>query len=84
MLHCRGGDIKELEGAEASELDGRMRDFHALLTALDRYPRPVVGAVNGHCVGGGHGTGAVYRWRACCRSCQIRISGDQSRAAAGG
>ncbi|MBB4133983.1 enoyl-CoA hydratase/isomerase family protein [Gordonia humi] len=48
-----GGDIKELEGAEASELDGRMRDFHALLTALDRYPRPVVGAVNGHCVGGG-------------------------------
>jgi enoyl-CoA hydratase/carnithine racemase len=30
-----------------------MRDFHALLVALDRYPRPVVAAINGHCVGGG-------------------------------
>lgn len=48
-----GGDIKELQGVGALEIDGRMRDFHALLTALERYPRPVVSAVNGHCVGGG-------------------------------
>ncbi|MCX0269151.1 enoyl-CoA hydratase/isomerase family protein [Nocardia zapadnayensis] len=48
-----GGDIKELEGVATHEIDGRMRDFHALLVALDRYPRPVVAAVNGHCVGGG-------------------------------
>lgn len=48
-----GGDIKELHGVEASEIEGRMRDFHAFLTAMDRYPRPVVSAVNGHCVGGG-------------------------------
>lgn len=48
-----GGDIKELEGALAQEIDARMREFHALLVAMDRYPRPVVSAINGHCVGGG-------------------------------
>ncbi|MEV0366458.1 enoyl-CoA hydratase/isomerase family protein [Nocardia fusca] len=48
-----GGDIKELEGTASHEIDGRMRDFHALLVGMDRYPRPVVAAVNGHCVGGG-------------------------------
>lgn len=47
-----GGDIKELDGAAPQELDLRMREFHALLVAMDRYPRPVVAAVNGHCVGG--------------------------------
>lgn len=48
-----GGDIKELEGTGPAEIEGRMRDFHALLVALDRFPRPLVAAVNGHCVGGG-------------------------------
>ncbi|WP_063814760.1 enoyl-CoA hydratase/isomerase family protein [Nocardia fusca] len=48
-----GGDIKELEGAAHTEIGARMRDFHALLVAMDRFPRPVVCAVNGHCVGGG-------------------------------
>ncbi|BDY28973.1 enoyl-CoA hydratase/isomerase family protein [Mycolicibacterium mageritense] len=48
-----GGDIKELEGAHAGEIEIRMREFHALLVAMDRYPRPVVSAINGHCVGGG-------------------------------
>lgn len=48
-----GGDIKELAGAAQSELDARMREFHALLVAMERYPRPVICAVNGYCVGGG-------------------------------
>lgn len=48
-----GGDIKELEGTGRSEIEGRMRDFHALLVAMDRFPRPLIAAVNGHCVGGG-------------------------------
>lgn len=50
---CPGGDIRELDGAEQSELDGRMREFHALLVAMENYPRPVVAAINGYCVGGG-------------------------------
>ncbi|WP_454787847.1 enoyl-CoA hydratase/isomerase family protein [Mycolicibacterium lutetiense] len=48
-----GGDIKELEGALAGDIEIRMREFHALLVAMDRYPRPVISAINGHCVGGG-------------------------------
>jgi enoyl-CoA hydratase/carnithine racemase len=48
-----GGDIKELEGALVGEIETRMREFHALLVAMDRYRRPVVSAINGHCVGGG-------------------------------
>ncbi|WP_197376223.1 enoyl-CoA hydratase/isomerase family protein [Mycolicibacterium baixiangningiae] len=48
-----GGDIKELEGTGPEEIEGRMRDFHALLVAMDRFPRPLIAAVNGHCVGGG-------------------------------
>lgn len=47
-----GGDIKELDGAAPAELELRMREFHALLAAMERYPRPVVAAVNGDCVGG--------------------------------
>lgn len=48
-----GGDVKELEGTRPAEIEGRMRDFHALLVALERFPRPLIAAVNGHCVGGG-------------------------------
>lgn len=48
-----GGDIKELAGTDRSEIEGRMRHFHALLVAMDHFPRPVIAAVNGHCVGGG-------------------------------
>jgi enoyl-CoA hydratase len=48
-----GGDIKELDGVAADQIGDRMRNFHSLLVALDRYPRPVVGAINGYCVGGG-------------------------------
>ena len=48
-----GGDIKELDGVAADQIDGRMRAFHSLLMVLDRYPRPVIGAINGYCVGGG-------------------------------
>ncbi|MBY6410293.1 enoyl-CoA hydratase/isomerase family protein [Rhodococcus sp. BP-252] len=50
---CAGGDIKELDYAQRGDMDSRMRNFHAMLVALESYPRPVVAAVNGHCVGGG-------------------------------
>jgi enoyl-CoA hydratase/carnithine racemase len=50
---CVGGDIKEVDGAEAAPVKDRMRAFHNLLVAMDRYPAPVIAAVNGDCVGGG-------------------------------
>jgi enoyl-CoA hydratase/carnithine racemase len=50
---CAGGDIKELEGTGTDQAEGRIQEFHRMLVAMERYPRPVVAAVNGYCVGGG-------------------------------
>ena len=50
---CAGGDIKEADGAAADPVKDRMRGFHNLLVAMERYPAPVIAAVNGDCVGGG-------------------------------
>lgn len=50
---CAGGDIKEADGAAADRVEDRMRGFHNLLVAMERYPAPVVAAINGDCVGGG-------------------------------
>lgn len=50
---CAGGDIKQLDGGTAEQMAERMRLFHALLVAIERYPRPFVCAVDGWCVGGG-------------------------------
>jgi enoyl-CoA hydratase len=48
-----GGDIKEAIDYDAESMVDRMRSFHTLLDALENYPRPLVCAVNGWCVGGG-------------------------------
>ena len=45
-----GGDIKEVAGIEVAT--PRLRDFHAWLCELERYPGPVVCAVRGYAVGG--------------------------------
>ncbi|MGY3694759.1 enoyl-CoA hydratase/carnithine racemase [Bradyrhizobium sp. USDA 3240] len=45
-----GGDIKEVVGIEISR--PRMRNFHALLCEMERYPGPLVCAVRGYAVGG--------------------------------
>lgn len=50
---CAGGDMKEAVDFNADAMAGRMKSFHALLCALENYPRPLVCAVNGWCVGGG-------------------------------
>ncbi len=50
---CVGGDIKEVDGTAADPVKARMQGFHNLLVAMDRYPAPVIAAVNGDCVGGG-------------------------------
>ncbi|MBB1156205.1 enoyl-CoA hydratase/isomerase family protein [Amycolatopsis dendrobii] len=50
---CAGGDLKEAAGYDAESMAERMTSFHALLCALEKFPRPLVCAVNGWCVGGG-------------------------------
>src|SRR5437773_234062 len=50
---CVGGDIKEVDGTVAGQVKARMQGFHNLLVAMERYPAPVIAAVNGDCVGGG-------------------------------
>jgi enoyl-CoA hydratase/carnithine racemase len=50
---CAGGDLKEAIGYDSDSIVERMTSFHALLCALENYPRPLVCAVNGWCVGGG-------------------------------
>ncbi|MEV6228033.1 enoyl-CoA hydratase/isomerase family protein [Saccharopolyspora shandongensis] len=50
---CAGGDLKEANGYQAESMVERMTAFHALLRALEDFPRPLVCAVNGWCVGGG-------------------------------
>lgn len=48
---CPGGDIKELNGEPIEFAVERMRLFHELVVALERFPRPLVCAVAGYCVG---------------------------------
>jgi len=45
-----GGDIREVTGVEVAT--PRIRLFHAVLCAFERYPAPVVCAVRGYAVGG--------------------------------
>ncbi|KRB85292.1 enoyl-CoA hydratase [Sphingomonas sp. Root710] len=46
-----GGDIREV-ATDHSVAVPRMHSFHEMLVAIERYPRPVLCAVNGYAVGG--------------------------------
>ncbi|MFD8611655.1 enoyl-CoA hydratase/isomerase family protein [Streptomyces sp. NPDC059631] len=50
---CAGGDLKEAGARDAGSMVERMTSFHRLLHTLENYPRPLICAVNGWCVGGG-------------------------------
>ncbi len=48
-----GADIKEL--AQLNPLDGRLKALrgHELLEVIEGFPKPVIAAINGYCLGGG-------------------------------
>lgn len=50
-----GYDLGNLEGSEFAQQAERLvaHPFHAAIEALDAFPAPVVGALNGHAIGGG-------------------------------
>lgn len=48
-----GADLEKLLGMGAAEATAFSREGHALLTRLERWPRPVVAAIHGAALGGG-------------------------------
>ena len=54
-MFSAGYDLANLEGQEFEDQAERLvaHPFHAALRALEAYPYPVIGALNGHAIGGG-------------------------------
>jgi enoyl-CoA hydratase len=55
---CTGGDLKRTAGADLAPYDKyrarfTMSEWHEFVRFLHRFPRPVIAAVEGHCLGGG-------------------------------
>jgi enoyl-CoA hydratase/carnithine racemase len=69
-----GYDIGDLEGSSFEESAERLvaHPFHAALEALEAYPYPVVGQINGHAIGGGLELALT---------CDIRVAATSARFA---
>jgi methylglutaconyl-CoA hydratase len=55
---CAGADIDEMKASGGKTFEQNLRDAERLadlFRALDALPRPVIGRVHGHCLGGGVG-----------------------------
>ena len=55
---CAGADIEEMKASGSKSFDANLADAERLAElfhALDTFPRPVIGRVHGHCLGGGVG-----------------------------
>jgi Delta3-Delta2-enoyl-CoA isomerase len=52
-IFCAGLDLIELYGYDESEMDAFWAEFGRLLRDLIRFPKPLVGAINGHAPAGG-------------------------------
>jgi methylglutaconyl-CoA hydratase len=58
---CAGADIEEMKASGSKSFEANLRDAERLaelFQALDTFPRPVIGRVHGHCLGGGVGLAA--------------------------
>jgi len=65
-----GADIKELDTYGAVEAQAAARTGQRVLDRLERFPRPVIAAINGYALGGGCEVALA---------CHIRIMADSAR-----
>ena len=58
---CAGADIEEMKASGSKTFEGNLKDAERLaelFRTLDTLPKPVIGRVHGHCLGGGVGLAA--------------------------
>jgi len=69
---CAGADIAEMRASGAATFEQNRADAEALaelFRALDALPKPVIGRVHGHCLGGGIGLAAC---------CDVVVASDET------
>ncbi len=69
---CAGADIAEMRASGAATFEQNQADAQGLaelFRALDALPRPVIGRVHGHCLGGGIGLAAC---------CDVVVASDDT------
>jgi methylglutaconyl-CoA hydratase len=69
---CAGADITEMRASGAATFEQNKADAEGLadlFRALDALPRPVIGRVHGHCLGGGIGLAAC---------CDVVVASDET------
>ena len=63
--HCfsAGADLNEVKALDAVTAAEFARSGQELMSAIERFPAPVIAAISGHCMGGGLDLALACHWR---------------------